>query len=539
MALAIGGGVMWGVMTGPAPGPGGRAWPMPATPLPWVFLLGLSAARLALHLLSSGPLAYGTMSDEYYYLDCAQRLDWGYVDHPPLSLALLRGVQTTLGDSLPALRLLPALAHCGTMVLVAALARELGGGRTACRLGALAVWVAPVYLGVSGFWSMNAFEPLFWAGAALLLARLANGAPPATWLGLGAVVGLGLLNKISVLWLGGGIALGILATPQRRWLLTPWPWAAAALAAALFAPHVVWQAEHDWPTLEFMQNAREQKLVAKSPLAFAGEQILVMSPLLAPLWLAGLVFYFASASGRRHRALAWIWIGTFVLLAATGSVRSAYLGPAYTVLLPAGAVAFERLARRRYGRWLPAGAAIAFAVSGAAMMPLAVALLPPADLVRYADALGIRPPAEQTGDAGELPLHMGLRFGWAELRAALREALATLTPEEREHAVVLGSWFGDTGMINHHRRRGEPFPPAISGHNSYALWGPGDATGQVVIALVDGDAERLHHRFRDVRAVAEVDCRFCVPELDRMVIYVCRDPRLPIAEWWPEERRYI
>jgi 4-amino-4-deoxy-L-arabinose transferase-like glycosyltransferase len=509
----------------------------PHAALPWRFLAALCAARISLYLLTSGPLAYGYMSDEFYYLDCARHLSWGYVDHPPLSIGLLRVVIATLGDSLLALHLLPALAHCATFLLVALLARELGGERTAQRLAALATLVAPVYLGVTDFYSMNAFEPVVWAGAALVVARILNGADPRAWLLLGGILGLGLLNKVSVLWLGVGLALGLVATPERRWLLTPWPWLSGAIAAVLFAPHVLWQLESGWPLLEFMENARNEKMVEQSLLGFAWGQVLGMNPLFAPFWLAGLAHYFGCADGRRYRLLGWIWVGAFVLLAVSGRSRVNYLAPAFAVLLPAGGLVFEHLARRPRVGWLPAAAMAVFALGGLVGAPMAMALLPPERYVAYERVLGLKAPVEQTEELGTLPLHFALRFGWSELRAAVAEAVATLTPAERVRAVVLASWFGDAGMFNHHHSH-YGLPPAIAGHNHYWLWGPGEATGDVLIALRP-DAEQLDAWFADVRPVAEVDCTHCMPDVDRLNVYVCRKPRRPIAEWWPEVKRYL
>lgn len=503
---------------------------------PWGFLAALCLARLALYLLSSGPLAYGYMSDEFYYLDGARQLSWGYVDHPPLSLALLRLVDTTLGDSLLALRLLPALAHCAVIAGVALLAREIGGGRTAQRLAALAALVAPVYLGISALYSMNAFEPVVWVASAWLLARIRNGAEPRTWLWLGAILGLGLLNKISVLWLGFGLALGLVATPERRWLVTPWPWLAATIAAAIALPFAVWQVENGWPLLEFMANARNEKMVEKTPLQFTAEQLVIMHPVLAPFWLGGLTWLFTRA-GRRHRLLGWLWLGTFAVLAASGATRANYLGPAYTVLLPAGGLMVERITRARELRWLPGVAATAFVLAGLLGAPLATPLLSPARYVAYERALGVKAPIDQTGELGALPLHYALRFGWDELRWAVTQAEATLSPSEHAQAVILGSWFGDTGMFNF-RRAHEGGLPAISGHNHYWLWGPGTATGEVVIALRPSP-EQLRKWFHDVRYIADVDCSLCLPEVDRLRVYVCRKPRHPIAEWWPEVKDFI
>jgi hypothetical protein len=505
-------------------------------PLPWKILSLFIFAELALYLLSSGPLAYGYMSDEFYYFDCADRLAWGYVDHPPLSLVLLRGVRATLGDSLLAIHLIPALAACATLVLVALLARELGGGRTAQGLSALAALISPVYLGIAGFYSMNAFEPALWAGAALILVRIRNGGDPRLWLALGLVLGMGLLNKISMLWFGLGLAVGLVLTPERRWLATPWPYLTAILCFVLFSPHVVWQLLHGLPTLEFMRNATEQKMVSKSPLGFAAEQLLMMSPLAVPFWLAGLIYYFTS-TGSRYRLLGWIWISAFVLLAAGGSARANYLAPAYTALLPAGGVAFERLARRRSWRWLPATAASALAVSGAALAPMAVPLLSPASYVAYERTLRISPPVEQKGELGPLPLHFALRFGWPELMDAVKAAHATLSPEERTRAGFFGSLFGYTGAVNFFGRD-MGLPPAISGHNNYWLWGPRGVSGDVMIVLAPSDSE-LGELFERVERVAGIDCRYCMPDMRRLSVYVCRGLRRPIAEIWPRLKHYI
>jgi hypothetical protein len=506
-------------------------------PLPWRLLSGLVAIRLGLYLLSSGPLAYGTMSDEFYYIDCAERLAWGYVDHPPFSIAVLAASRSLLGDSRLALRLVPALLGCALILLSALTARELGGGRAAQSLAALSTLVAPVFLAVTGFYSMNAFEPALWAVAVLLIARIVNGGNPSRlWPPLGIVLGLALLNKISTLWFGAGIGVGLVLTRERRWLATRWPWLCFAIALLLFSPHIFWQLQNGWPTLEFMHNAATQKMLSKSPLTIALDQLLAMNPALAPFWLAGLAWYFVAAEGERFQWLAWIWITVLLILLATGSARANYLAPAYAALLPAGGVAFERIARARAWRWLPAAAAVAFVVTGAGEAPLAIDLLPPREYKAYERAIGVSAPVDQIDELGPMPLHFALRFGWPELIGAVERAHATLSPSERERAVVFGALFGDTAAVNFlGRARG--LPRAISGHNSYWLWGPEGATGEVLLALAGSD-ERLREWYEDVRRVAEIDCEYCMPGVARMGVYVCRRPRRPIAQWWPEAKIY-
>jgi 4-amino-4-deoxy-L-arabinose transferase-like glycosyltransferase len=503
----------------------------------WALLLGLAAVKLSVHLLSSGWLTYGYMTDELYYLDCADHLAWGYVDHPPLSVGILWLVRATLGDSLLALRLLPALAGCATVVLVGLMAGELGGGRVAQGLAALAALISPVYLAVGAFYSMNAFEPALWALAAYLLLRVHNGASPRLWLAIGVVVGLGLLNKISMSWLGLGLAVGLVLTPERRWLVTPWPWCAAAIALALFAPHIVWQAQHDWATLEFMRNAGQYKLPLKTPLTFLGEQVLIMNPLVVPFWLAGLLYYFTAPDGRRVRLLGWVWITVFLLLIAQGATRSNYIAPAYSVLLAAGGVAVERGARRRSWRWLPSAVAAAFALGGAALLPFAVDLLPPERFVAYQRAIGLEAPTDDVTPMGNMPLHFALKFHAQAVFTAVSRAYADLQPEDRARVGILTRSFGEAGAINFFGPA-VGLPHAISAHNNYWLWGPGAYRGEVMLA-VGYRKDELHALFEHIENAGAINCDYCMPELTATSVYLCRSPRRPLAEIWSTLKNYV
>ena len=312
-----------------------------------VFVIAL--AGMVLHLATGW--RYGLFRDEFYYLACANHLDWGFVDHPPLSIVVLAGVRALLGDSLFAVRLVPALLFGLLVWLAACLARELGGGRFAESLAALSVAVAPIYLALTGFYSMNAFDLVFWAAALLLLARLVRTDDARLWRPLGLVIGLGLLNKISLLFFAFGLAVAVLATPLRRHLKRRELWEGMFLALLLFSPYVLWQIGHGWATLEFMRNVTRYKNVALSPLAFAAAQLTDLHPLNAPLWILGLAWLLVGRTGRRFRALGIVFVATFVVLAVQNS-KPYYLGPAFPVLLAAGALVVEGLSEAPRWRWV-------------------------------------------------------------------------------------------------------------------------------------------------------------------------------------------
>ena len=226
-------------------------------------LVYLALAKLLLHLLTADD--YGYFRDELYYMAAGERLDLGYVDFPPFVAIVAAVTRWLLGDSLLALHLFPVLAGVMVVVLTGLMARELGGGRFAQGMAALATLVAPSFLVMGTFLSMDAFDQLWWVLASYFLLLILKREKPRLWLVFGLVAGLGLLTKITMLYFGFAVFVGLLLTPARRHLLTPWPWLGGVVASAFLLPYVFWQIRHGWPTLEFWADYGE-KVDPASPL---------------------------------------------------------------------------------------------------------------------------------------------------------------------------------------------------------------------------------------------------------------------------------
>ncbi len=512
------------------------------------FLVLLPLISFALHLWglwSQG--GYGVFRDELYYLACADHLSWGYVDHPPFSIFALDVWTSFFGRSLFSLRLLPALAGAATVLLTGLLARRLdehGGsganGETAlpaARIAMLAAALAPIQLGLGGYYSMNAFDLLFWALAAYVFAGILLDDRPSTaaWLGLGVVLGLGLQNKISVLWLGGGLALGLLLSSRRRLLATRGPWLAALVALALFAPYVIWNAAHGFPTLEFMKNATSQKMVHVSPFEFAAGQLTATNLGAVPLWIAGAAWLLISWRARAVRPLGLSFLVVWLFLAFSGTARESYAAPAYSVALAAGGVAVASLTLvwRRFVIGALAVLIVAFAALAA---PFVLPILPVETFIRYQAALGEEPSTSEKKEIGELPQHWADHHGWVEIVDAFEAASKSLTPSERERAVIFASNYGVAGAIDHFGlARG--LPKAISGHNSYWLWGPRGATGEVVL-VHSREEGRLHQLFESVELHGRIACGRCMPYENGMGVWICKKPRRPLAAIWGEVKHF-
>ncbi len=507
-----------------------------------MLLLGFAALKLLLHLLTNHN--YGYFIDELYYLACSEHLDFGYVDQPPM-IALVTWLSRALfGDSLPALRFLPALAGAATVFVAGLIARELGGGRFAQVLTCIAVIVCPLFLYMNTILSMNAFDVLIWTVGAWLVARIlrTDAAPGGQgglsaarlWLLLGLVLGIGLENKISVLFFGFGLAFGLLLTTARRHLMTPWPWCGGAIALLLFLPHVLWQVAHGWPTLEFIERASTIKNRPMSALDFLTGQVFEIHPLSLPILLLGLCFFLFAGAGRSYRLFGWMYLAFFVLLVTSNS-KPYYAGPIYPLMLAGGAVFIEVLLRNRH-LWTRIALPAVLALTGAAVAPMALPVLPVETFIRYQELFGGPPGSSEQKEIGVLPQGYADMFGNQELAVLVAEVYGELSASEQSRCTIFGMAYPQAGAIDFFGSR-LGLPKAISTHNSYWLWGPGEATGEVMI-VVGLRQETLREIFDQVTLARTFHHPYAMPWRNDMPIWVCRGLKAPLAELWPDWKEF-
>jgi Dolichyl-phosphate-mannose-protein mannosyltransferase len=486
---------------------------------------------LLVHLLTNG--RYGYFRDELYYIACGRHLALGYVDQPPLSILLLRLNQALLGDSLFAIRLLPALVGAATVALTGVIARELGGRGWAIALACAATLCALFNLAVGNFFSMNAFEPLFWMGCVYLFVRIINGGSPTLWLSFGALLGLSLENKHSTAFFAVGIFVALLLTPERRYFAGKWIW----LGGLIAFPNILWQARHHWPTYELLSNiAHSNKNVALSPVQFIVQQVVFMNPGTLPLWLGGLFWLFGSRDGQRYRALGIIYLITlaeFIILHG----KSYYLGPAYPMLFAAGGVAIERIFAPHF-QWLKPALLSATLLTGALFAPLVVPILPPDKLVAYMRAIRFQPPRTETSHTAALPQVFADQFGWEQMVGSVAHVYHHLRPEDEKRAAIFCQNYGEAGAIDFFGPK-LGLPPAISGHQNYFLWGPHDWTGEVALVL-DTNDEDERKEFGSVEDLGQiVSSPWAMPFERQVHIYLCHDLKASVSEIWPRVKKWL
>ncbi len=503
--------------------------------------LGLMAA-LHLPFLEG----YGFFRDELYYLACAARPSFGYVDHAPLSIWVLRAWVALFGDSLVSVRLLALTTGMLCAGIGAFLARELGVGRLGIAIAALACVLSPQFMGQSHLYSMNNADIFLWSVVLLCYLRMVRSGRRSLWLLLGLLIGLAALNKHSSLFFAASLLVGIVLGPARSDLRTPFPYLGALVALLVFSPNLVWQVQHGFPTLEFARNAALHKNVRMSPPAFLWYQMLELGLANVLLWVAGVV---AAVRGRLTAEVRPIAVGFLALLggALLFGAKSYYLGPYYPALFALGICYWERRSRAdvrlaawlqrtpRFG-WLPAPrirrvAAIGFVCLllfvGIASAPLAIPMMSVDRLLAYSKRLGLGPAQNERAHATALPQHFADAHGWQNLATSVDRIVASLSGPMDETLIVTAN-YGQAAALERFSKSGLP---VTSVHNSYAIWDipQPDRIRRILAVGFPAEApESVRAAFDSIERIAEHRCAYCAAPEQAVVVSLWQGPKQPV-----------
>jgi 4-amino-4-deoxy-L-arabinose transferase-like glycosyltransferase len=481
----------------------------------WAIML-IALIQFGLHLWTNAHDNF--FRDELYYMAAAQHLSAGYVEFPPF-VALVAGFsRAILGSSVLALRLFPAVAGAAIVLLTAGMAAELGGGLLTQVLAAVTIAVGPVFIGSSGLLTMDIFDQLWWTLAAWILVRMIKRQQPRLWLAFGLIAGIGLLTKLTMGFFVIALLLGLLLSEQRRLLFNRWLLLGGAIALVIFSPYLIWQIQHGLPVVEYTRSYAAGKTYHQdTPLEFLGEQVVAINPLAVPLWLAGLYFLFFSAAGRPYRTFGWAYLALYLFFMAV-KTKFYWLSPAYPMLFAGGAYAIQLLVeqRPRLAR-LQMPYMIILAACGLLLVPFAIPILPLGAFIRYSQS-------------ATLPQNFADRYGWREMVTEVKTVYDTLTPQEKSEACIFTANYGEAGAIDFYGPA-LGLPRAISGHNSYFVWGPQGCTGQVLIT-VNVPLQDLASGFESVEPAGKTACTYCMPYENEAPIIIARGLKGNLDEAW-------
>lgn len=498
----------------------------------------ISAFTVLLHIIAIE--GFGFFRDEFYYISCSEHLSFGYVDHPPLSILLLKIIRLLFGDSVIALRILPVLGSGAVVFMTGLIARELGGGRFAMLLAAIASFAHMGNFFLYSFYSMNFLDQLFWLALIYIFIKIIKSDDPALhkkyWLLFGIIAGLGLQNKISVLFIGFAIFAGLVLTSHRVHFKNKYLWFGAGIAGVIFLPYIIWNMVNGWPTLEFMHNARAIKMTSVTPIEFINHQINHNNIVNILIWPVGLIFFFFHKPAKTYRIFGFMYI-SLLLLMMFQQAKPYYMAGIYPLLFAGGAVMWETWLKKGWKKFLRPVVTTAIVIPTFFLMPLTLPILSVDSTLKVLEMAGLNADSGENHEIGPLPQHFADMHGWPEMVEKVAGVYNRLTPEEKKECIIFATNYGVTGAINFLGKKYN-LPRAYSNHNSHFFWPPEKDSGKIII-IIGGSKEDHIKNFREVTEMARTRHPYAMPYESNKPIYICRDLKHPLDKIWPSIKKFI
>ncbi len=493
----------------------------------WVLAAGVIVLHVAVNIWSP----YGFHRDEFLYLAMGEHLRFWRMDFPPFIALIADFTRWIFGDSLAAIRFFPAVAAAILIWLSADVARRFGGEKFAQVLAALSVFFALIYLRPGALFQPVIFDQLWWTLGCWILIRWKQSENPRWWIALGIIMGLGLFTKFSIFLFGVGVLVGLLATQERRLLLTRWPWIALALTLLIGSPSIVGQIRLGFPAVGVMHTLQAEQFNHVSWFDFLLGQVLILGLMSFAVALVGIVALFTSKRFAAFRILGWTFLGAFAVLFLLHG-KAYYLGPIYPAMIGAGAAVLEQVGAGRWRTAFRTAIVILLVAGGLVTLPLGLPMLPPRQMAGYDQRLGVTAAVEtNSGDVLRLPQDYADMLGWEDRVEVLARVYQSLTPEQRAQAVILASNYGEAGAIDFFGPR-YGLPHSICFQGTYWFFGPGEKPGAVAIAI-GFDKSDLLKNWRRVAPAAHIVNKWTVPEEQDLTIYLCEDEIKTVQELWP------
>ena len=435
-----------------------------------IIILTLCAIKLIIPFLVNHD--FGFQRDELLYMALGNHLAWGYMAVPPFIAIIARITHILFGYGIHSIRFFPALSGALSLWLTTLIAKEMGGKKFAQILAGFGFLFGLAYLRMNLLFQPVTFNLFFLVLSAYLFVKVLKTNEPRYWIELGISLGIGLLNKYTMLLFGFGITVGLLLTGYRSLYRSKWPWISALIAILIWLPNLIWQQAHGWPFFHQMQILDKYQFVHVDPSGFLIAQ-LIMNFLATPIWLGGLYFLF-SKQGKSYRPIAWAYITALVVLLITHG-KSYYLAASYPMLIAAGSVRIEQVIEQKSWSFLKP-LSISILVFGSLIyVPAGIPIFPLPTMVQYfkfgSKHMGLKPALRwETGYYHALPQDYADMLGWQKMAFVTAGIYHSLPIAEQKNCSIFANNYGEASAINYYSKRYD-IPKAISNDSSFWLWG--------------------------------------------------------------------
>lgn len=468
---------------------------------------------------------YGFHRDELLHLSASEHLDWGFMEFPPLIGAIGKASYFLFDYSLFGVRLFPTLAGVAILVLCCLMVIQLGGKQKATLLAGICILAfLPFYRNHTLFQPV-AFDQLFWTLGFYYVIKFINSENKRYLILLGITLGLGLMNKYTILVWASGVFVGSFFYKKDNLFKNKWLYISVLISALIFLPNIVWQIQNNFPVFKHLQALRESQLREINSLDFGLEQL--KFPFTLMVSLLGLFGLFADKNLKKYRVVGVAVLIIFFTLWLLNS-KAYYVFGIYPVLFAGGAVKIEALFFKKPG-WVYAITLVILAPS-VYFIPEATPILPIEKYVKYKGLVERNGRVELTADYADM-------FGWEEQVKLVDSVYQSLSVKEKNNCVLWAENYGEAGALKV-LGRAYNLPNPICRHGSFWTWGYEDNNADVWISL-GNEKSSVEEVFEEFELVKIVTHKFAAAEENEIPIFVCRKPKIDIEKWWNEYKEHI
>lgn len=499
-----------------------------------VIILALAGIKLLIPFLVN--LDFGFQRDELLYMALGNHMAWGYMAVPPFIAFIAKVTKVLFGYGIYSIRFFPALSGALSLWLTTLIAKEMGGKSFSQILSGVGYLFGLAYLRMNLLFQPVTFNLFFLVLSAYLFIRILKTNEPKYWIGLGVTLGIGLLNKYTMLLFGFGITVGLLFTGYRTLFRSKWPWISAFIAIIIWLPNLIWQQSHGWPFFHQMQLLDKYQFVHVNPTGFLIAQLL-MNFLATPIWIAGLFFLF-SKHGKAFRPIGWAYLSALAVLLITHG-KSYYLAASYPMLIAAGSVMIEQIIEKKSWVFLKPLSISLIVIGSLIYVPTGIPIFSLPTMVQYfkfgSEYFGLKPALRwEGGHYHALPQDYADMLGWQEMAATTAEIYHSLPREEQKNCSIFANNYGEAGAIDYYAKRYH-IPMAISSNSSYWLWGYHGESGKVLI-IIGSNKKDNSYFYKDVQEKALF--QFPYARESGTAIFLAKEPKQTMAQLWKELKQY-
>jgi hypothetical protein len=453
---------------------------------PLVILLALF--NVIIHFAFAGNLEYHR--DELLYFSLGQHPAFGYMSVPPLIGWIAWLMQNIFGFSVWAVRVFPALLSGASIILAAAIARELGGSRYSQFLAGLGLTVSIFFMR-----SFSLFMPVFieiflWTLCIYFIIKYINTNSGKYLVWFGVFAGISLLNKYLAGLLFAGLLLIIPFTLHREVFRKRHFWTGLASGTLIFLPNLIWQAAKGFPVFSHMGELYDTQLVHMDAPLFLMEQLLM--PFTGSLFtVAGLIYLFAGKDSSRFRFLGFLAVFVIsALLLLKG--KSYYTLGIFPLLIISGAVAYEKILKGNLIRILFPLLIVFLTIP---VTPMGIPVLRKNGLKDYFRELDQKYGIDlgrrfEDGTIHSLPQDYADMLGWEQLTRITDSAYKMI--EDKSAAFIYAENYGQAGAITVIGKK-YGLPQAVCFSESFRYWMPRDFDKEIKSALYINDEMGSDH----------------------------------------------